>query len=551
MIYTIKTNLNSLTCKALTTITPSANKNSIIKKEPDLMDNKLSFVHKICIPSLFDLIIVTVFIVMIMAFPIIQSFDIWWHLKTGELILNGVFPKTDVYSFTAFGQPWILHEWGSEVISFLFYKKLGIAGLIILKSFISALVFGLVFNIMIKKKINILIAFLFTLMIMISTSNAWTMRPHLFTHLFLILLFYIYTEFRHHHNLKILRYLPLLFVLWINVHGGFIIGFVFLSVCICTEWISTITAGIENDHCLPPADCKSLMNYTILSFLACFINPNTYKGVFYPLLYIGNQMPVNFVAEWFPSNIKSDFEFAIIVFLIILGLGLNKKKLFFYEMGLIIVFTFFAFSATRHIAIFALIVIPIITQLWQDIIPIAFTLVKAIAKGKLYALFQKVESYFSSRSTSFLLLEKQLNYHVIPIAVITVFILLISIGFGQSYFRIKETSYPDKLVDFIKKNDLQGNIFNQYAWGGFLIWELPDKKVFIDGRMDVYKKKISEPYVTVLNLKAGWEKIIEEYSIKLILVKKDEIISRFLLQISSDWILLKESDNAFLFSKQT
>ena len=195
--------------------------------------------------------------------------------------------------------------------------------------------------------------------------------------------------------------------------------------------------------------------------------------------------------------------------------------------------------------------IPIITQLWQDIIPIAFTLVKAIAKGKLYALFQKVESYFSSRSTSFLLLEKQLNYHVIPIAVITVFILLISIGFGQSYFRIKETSYPDKLVDFIKKNDLQGNIFNQYAWGGFLIWELPDKKVFIDGRMDVYKKKISEPYVTVLNLKAGWEKIIEEYSIKLILVKKDEIISRFLLQISSDWILLKESDNAFLFSKQT
>jgi hypothetical protein len=512
-----------------------------------LTHKKLSFHDKLFIPSLFDLILVTVFIVLVIAAPLIQSFDIWWHLKTGELIFNGLFPKTDIYSVTAFGQPWILHEWGSEVIFFFSHKKLGIAGLIILKSFISALIFGLVFNIMIKKKVNILIAFLFTLLIMIGTANSWTVRPHLFTSLFLVLVFYLYTEFRHHHNQKILRYLPVLFFLWINLHGGFIIGFVFLTVCLVGEWISILTSP-GDDQSLSMADWKALLMYTLLSFMACFVNPNTYKGVLYPLLYLSDQIPAYFISEWFPSNFQTDYEFVGIIFIIIIGFGFTKKRLFLYEMGLILVFTYFAFSAKRHISIFALIVIPIITQLWQEIIPLSFNCMTAVAKGKLNVFLQKAGAYFSDRSASFLLMERQLRYHTLPFVIITGFVLVIAFGGGQSAFGIKETSYPHKLVEFIKKNDLQGNIFNQYAWGGFLIWELPDKKVFIDGRMDVYKKKLADAYVTVLNLNDGWEIILEKYSINYILVRKEELISRFLLHLSSDWILLKQNDTACLFS---
>ncbi|MDZ7666367.1 MAG: hypothetical protein U5K27_13775 [Desulfotignum sp.] len=49
------------------------------------------------------------------------------------------------------------------------------------------------------------------------------------------------------------------------------------------------------------------------------------------------------------------------------------------------------------------------------------------------------------------------------------------------------------MVDHIKAGNIHGNLFNQYRWGGFLLWAIPDQKVFIDGRMDVYQKKISEP----------------------------------------------------------
>jgi hypothetical protein len=106
------------------------------------------------------------------------------------------------------------------------------------------------------------------------------------------------------------------------------------------------------------------------------------------------------------------------------------------------------------------------------------------------------------------------------------------------------------MVDHIKTSNLQGNLFNQYGWGGFLLWALPDHKVFIDGRMDVYKREISDPYKTIVNLEAGWEELIDRYAIQHILLDKEKIMSRFLLDVSDSWVLEKESDIACFFSKK-
>lgn len=513
------------------------------------MNNKLPLSHKLFIPSIFDIILITVFATTIIVFPLIKSYDIWWHLRTGDLILNRIFPFTDIYSFTAFGKPWILHEWGSEVIFAFVYKNMGIAGLIMLRSLLFALTLALVFKIMLCRNINILIAFVFTLIITIGTANTFNVRPHLFTNLFLVILFWIYIEFRHNNKQKLLRFLPLLFVLWINLHGGFIIGFIFLGTCILAELLN-IFIKFNNEQILSSSECKALILYTLLSFAACFINPNTYKGVLYPLLYMGDQMPNNFITEWAPSTIWNNVALGPVIFLAVVGLALNKKKLCLYEIFLILVFTFFAFSAVRHISIFALIAVPIITPLWQHIILVFFNQFKEISHGKLNLVLQKVSAYFINRSSFFLYMEKHLNYHLLVFLIVIGFIIIYETAGEQLNVGLKKTSYPREAVDYIKDNNIKGNIFNQYAWGGFLIWRFPDKKVFIDGRMDVYKKEISEPYVTVINMKEGWEDVLEQYSIKHILVKKDKIISKFLTKISDKWILVNESDNACFFSKK-
>jgi len=513
------------------------------------MNEKLSLVQKIFIPSVFDLIVATFFVAIIFSSPLIKCYDIWWHLRTGDLLLRGIFPTQDIFSFTAFGKSWILHEWGSEVLFALAYKGMGISGLIILKSFVFALMFGLVFNMMLRRNINILVCFMFTLIMMIGNVNGWTIRPHMFTSLFLVILFYIYIEFKHHKKQKALRFLPLIFLLWINLHGGFIIGFIFLGICIIAELIN-IFIQYDKDKSLSFYECKKLIIYTIISFAACFINPNTYEGVLYPLIYLGNQMDSHLIAEWQSPTIRVDVQFFIMVFFIIGGLIFNKKKLLLYEISLMFVFIFFAFSARRHISIFTLVAIPIVVPLWQNIIFAGYNQIFDIVTGRLKSLLQKISEYFNSRSSTFSLKEKQLKYHTIPILVVFFFILLCGVKGEKLNIGLDRSRYPIEIIDYIKSNNIKGNIFNQYRWGGFLIWSLPDRKVFIDGRMDVYKKEISDQYFTVIDLKEGWEDVLKKHSIEYVVAKKDKIISRFLAKLSDEWIIVKETDNAYLFSKK-
>jgi len=185
------------------------------------MNPPLTLPQKLILPSMSDLIVMTTFIVLILADPMIKSFDLFWHLRTGELMLNGIYPRTDLFSYTAFGNSWILHEWGSQVIFAWIYQKTGFAGLIVLKSLVYALLCGLAFKLMLTKNIHIFLSFGLALLLVPVTAVGLTVRPHMFTNLFLVILFWIYVSFREKGNQKILWVLPVLFCLWINLHGGF------------------------------------------------------------------------------------------------------------------------------------------------------------------------------------------------------------------------------------------------------------------------------------------------------------------------------------------
>ncbi len=514
-----------------------------------MTNKKMSLIQRLFVPSVFDLIVIFVFVAMSLSLPLIRSYDIWWHLKTGELLLNGIFPTQDIFSFTALGKPWILHEWGSEVVFAFIYQCQGVAGLILFRSFIFALVFALTFNLMLRKKINIFACITFILFLMVVNAGAWTVRPHMFTNLFLIILFRIYVEYRHYNNYKILRILPILFLVWINMHGGFIIGLIFLGVCIGAELINTFLQ-FDAEHSLSYSECKRLVTYFVLAFAACFINPNTYEGVLYPFMYLGGQIDSKMVMEWDPPTIRKNFEFIILVILILTGFIFQKKRLFLYEIFLILVFLFFAFSARRHVSIFTLIAIPIVAPLWQNIIISSFNRMSDITAGSSRLLSGKISEYFVSRSNSLYSMEKQLRYHTTLILIGIALILSPDLIGKKINMGLDTSRYPIKIVEHIQLNNIKGNIFNQYAWGGFLIWSLPNRKVFIDGRMDVYQKEISDQYFAIIDLKKGWEEFLRRHAIEHIVVKKDKMISKLLTKVNTDWIVIQETENAYLFSKK-
>ncbi|HAR62382.1 MAG TPA: hypothetical protein DCS13_02855 [Candidatus Margulisbacteria bacterium] len=514
---------------------------------------EIPFISRLFLPSIFDLIVVLVFVIMFMAHQTMKDFDMWWHLRTGQVLLQGIFPTTDIFSFTAYGKPWILHEWGSEVIFYLLNKTFGAGSIMLLRALLAAFSLGMVFKIMMRKRIDIFVALFLTIITLFATSKIWGERPHLFTVLFLTFLIYLYNEYKYYNNNKVLLVLPVLFIVWINLHGGYVIGFIYLGACIAAETFNNFFQ-FNKDDVFPQSRINRLIGITALSFLCTFINPNTYRGVLYPLLYVGDKMPDfhKIIQEWMVSSWENSKDFVLVFLFVISMLSLSSIKPKLDELALILVFGYFAFSAQRHVPLFVIVVLPIIAPQVQGTMAHFFDSFFQVAPHKGKQTIQKIINYFKDRSDNFVCLEEKLSIHgtlVVFIAIVSFFVLSGKLdkplGIG-----IDKTVYPYEVVDYLKTKKLNGNMFNQYRWGGYLIWELPDNKVFIDGRLDIFQKKGMDEYYKVMGLQNGWEEVLKKYNINYILVDKEQTISKFLLRVSNDWFLEKEDKKALLFSRK-
>ena len=200
-------------------------------------------------------------------------------------------------------------------------------------------------------------------------------------------------------------------------------------------------------------------------------------------------------------------------------------------------------------SVFAIVTIPIMAGVWQENIKTLFHTTLENAGDRVKKYLDRAGQYVNTRAEDFSMMEKKLNFHLVPVCAILIMTGISLAAPDKLNIGLNQTRYPIEIVDHIKAGNIHGNLFNEYGWGGFLLWALPDQKVFIDGRMDVYQRKISDPYKKIINLEPGWEEIIQEYDIRHILVPKKWPIALFLKHVSNDWVLEKETENACFFSR--
>jgi len=157
--------------------------------------------------------------------------DVWWHLRTGQLMLsNHALFHTDPYSFTRFGQPWINHEWLSQILLFLLYRVAGFGGLIVGSAVVIASALFLVFT---RCPGRPYLAALMTLLGAVASAPAWGVRPQMFS-LLLGSIFLVLLE----GSVKrpaLLWWTPPLMLLWVNLHAGYPIGLAFLALFLFGE----------------------------------------------------------------------------------------------------------------------------------------------------------------------------------------------------------------------------------------------------------------------------------------------------------------------------
>jgi len=416
--------------------------------------------------------------------------DIGRHIKNGEIILTGTPTErsavlsTNFYSHTEGDAPFINHHWFSGVIFFLIFSVFGFYGLSILYILCMVAAFWLIYD-SVRDKTNPFLIFILSLLSITVIASRAEVRPEVFTYLLTALFIWICTRYNEGVlDKKWLWSLPVLQILWVNLHIGFIVGPFIISVFLLTFLIQknfskAITVG----------------RILFVSCLALLANPAFLAGAIYPFnIFSGYSYRV--------------FENQSINFLDNLGAG-NPFAFFSYKVLVVMALASFitAFRVNwRKVSLPFLIFSAVFgTMGWL-----------AIRDFPLFGLVSVAAIIINVN-----IIREKLNFNSDGI-VVAVFILLAFIGAvpviglaaGRSgSFGIGAVTGAEGAAEFFKENNLKGPLFNNYDIGGYLIFNLfPNEKVFFDNRPETYSKKfVNDSYIKPMEDSEVFKKLDEKY----------------------------------------
>src|SRR5713101_380830 len=253
--------------------------------------------------------------------------DIWWHLRNAEyLFQHHQLPHYDLYSFTVAGQPWINHEWLSELPFYLAWRAWGLVGVKSLSIVVIQLIFlGLLYLCYQESgnfKASVAACALATFLAKVSFGP----RTILFGYAYLVVLLIILQRFRRKGNAP-LWLIPPLFCLWINTHGSWSLGVIVFGIVAASGLVQGEWGRLETEA-WTRSQLRKLSVTGIASVAALFVNPFGYRLVLYPLdLAFRQKLNIAHVAEWVSvdfHDLRGQLVFLLIVTLL-LGSLLRKR----------------------------------------------------------------------------------------------------------------------------------------------------------------------------------------------------------------------------------
>jgi hypothetical protein len=447
--------------------------------------------------------------------------DFWWHLRTGQLIFEtGAVPGQDVFSYTAFGQPWVAHEWLAELLIYWLYAAGGYATLVAGFSLIVTAAYFALYRLLLRLEVGRTLALALVVWTVVIRWAQWAPRPQLITFLFFAVTLYLLFTFKQYGRAR-LWLLPPMMVVWVNVHAGYVSGLLLIALFVAGEILNRATHR-------PAAPLRPLILAGVASIIAALANPNTYTALLYPFTYAGtSNASMRYIAEWqsvnFHSYIFLPFAFALVL-LMVVG---TRGRLDFTHTLLVVAFTVMALQSQRHIILFALATAPVLgLRLKERGVRLA---VEVESGGRLFAA---------------------VNLGLLVIVPVFIAYVIATSPYSQARLTPSTSLYPAGGVAYLREQGLAGNLFNTYGWGGYLIYELyPDYPVFIDGRADVYGDALMKEYDEVAKITPRWRDVLQKYRVATVLIEKDSPIA-VLLASQNDWRKVYEGEVEQIFVRQ-
>ncbi len=465
--------------------------------------------------------------IFVMATREISDPDFWWHLRTGQYILEtGSIPHTDVFSFTATGREWVTHEWLSEALIYTLFRAGGFSLLIVTFAGMITAAFALVYY---RTEARPFLAGFVVLLGALAAMPTWGVRPQmlslLFTSVFLLLL----DRYQEKGDLKFAVPLIPLTILWVNLHSGFALGLALTAFYICgmiAEGFQYARPRINDDR------VRNLLIIFVLCLLAVVANPNGARMYSYPFETLTSPAMQRYIQEWFsPDFHLIEFQpFALLLIALIAGALWAHARISATSVLLVMILGYASLRSARNIPIFALVAVPI--------------LVRQLAEGLRTHGWLRDHVSFAPPPRAVGMLNSAFLLLLLGVIGLRVY----AVASNQS--KVEQATFPTQAASLIQSQKLAPNLYNSYAWGGYLIWRLyPQYRVFIDGRADVYGDRFIEDFLRTYRAEPGWDEELYTRDVRLVLIEPDSPLARALAN-NSTWQQLYADDHSVLFERK-
>jgi len=507
-------------------------------------------------PRLADVVFVALFATVIALGPRLLNVDgdLGRHITIGGYILDSrSIPTRDVFSHTMTGEPLTPHEWLSQVIFALAYRFMGLDGVVLLCAMLIASTFTLLYGNGARRSGTRLVSLGLILLAAAASSLHWLARPHLFT----MLLVVVWTD-----GLERLRtgestrwqHLPVLMLLWVNLHGAFIAGFViwgaYLAGHVWQRWMGARDAAGSSRY------GRHLVLIGAASLGVSLLNPSGLDLWTTSVGYVSNRYLVGHTAEYLPPNFHqvSTWPFLAMIVTSLMLLGAATAPVTATSLLLLGGWTALGLYSVRNVPLYAVIAAPILAE---------------VAGGGVRAAVRLAR--WQGMETRLAAVEKSLRGHVWPVAATVIVGLALArggatldassspslrSGSGSEQAvtrrgnRFDPNVFPVQAVDWLKSNPLPGRMFNYFTWGGYLLHRMwPDQTVFIDGQTDFYGEALTREYEKVITLADGWQEVLRDYQVDWVLMPSDSRLARA-LAADAGWRVAYEDRTATILARE-
>ncbi|MFI5113819.1 MAG: hypothetical protein ACHP7J_01655 [Terriglobales bacterium] len=509
------------------------------------------------LPSARDLIFILLFC-SLLAGPLsnrpLADPDIGWHIRAGEqMVAARSIPRTDSFSSTMHGRPWVAWEWLYDAALGILHRAMGLNGVVWLAALVMATTLTLLLWQLLKSGTGLPLAILLMLLAESAAAIHMFARPHIVSWLLTLAWFIALERWEQGNAPPWLRwFFPVSMMLWVNLHGGWLFGITLLVIYTFAAFVESLRAADAITRIGAAKRARAMGSAFAWSALATVANPYGWRLHAHIYRYLSDRYLMNRIVEFRSPDFHGwpQRSFAVIVVLVLIAFAGRRRQVRLSHTLVTLLAVYAGLFATRNLPVSSMLLVLVAGPiLWESLVALA-------ERPGAWSVVRHGAARVSAFAARMGEQELELRGHLWPALAVAGALAMCLHGGSFASRQLIHAQFDAKHVpvaaaEFLAQEGSREPIFAPDWWGGFLIYRLySERQVVIDDRHDLYGTARFREYLTLIQGEPGWKNVLEQWQIQTVLLPAGETLANLLREFPEEWQPVYEDKVAVVFEKR-